>query len=418
MMTEHTLLVLGSLGEFCDLVRRAKARGYRTIVCDGYPNGPAKQLADKAYNIDVRKPETIAEMCKEENVDGIIGSFSDLLFEQITKIADMAGLRWYVKPDMLPYYREKNEAKKLLASLGARVPKNTVLTRDFSDSDLEGFRFPLVIKPINGYGSKGIYVVHSVLEIRSRYDDVVCRASSDGGILAEEYSYGREYNLMTWVCDGTVYPLGMADREKNPQTGCSIPLNNRNIYPAKNQQAILPEAVNILQKFAEAVGQQEGALSMQFFYNEQGVEVCEIAGRFFGYEHELITYCSGFSQEELLLDYVYESERGKERVLAQSADFTQHCAGLYFLGVHGKTIKDLSVCRELAEHPSVLESVIFYKEGETIDQYGPNPYLARYYIQGESRQACDALTKTFFEKMYVPAVDGTRVDIPFILQED
>ena len=37
--------------------------------------------------------------------------FSDLLFEQATLIADKAGLPWYAKPDVLRYYREKDQAK-------------------------------------------------------------------------------------------------------------------------------------------------------------------------------------------------------------------------------------------------------------------------------------------------------------------
>ena len=150
---QHRLVILGSLKEFVELTELAKSRGIYTIVCDGYPDGPAKRVADKAYNIDVRQPEKIAEMCRAEHVDGIIGSFSDLLFEQITKVADLAGLRWYAKPDKLAYYREKDQTKALLKSLGVHVPKNRQLTPDFADADLGGFRFPLVIKPINGYGS-------------------------------------------------------------------------------------------------------------------------------------------------------------------------------------------------------------------------------------------------------------------------
>jgi len=139
------LLVLGSLGEFVELVKLAKRRGYYTIVCDGYVDGPAKQFADKAYNIDVRNPQAIAEMCRAENVNGIIGSFSDLLFEQITKVADLAGLKWYATPDMLPDYRDKFAAKTLFDKLGIRTPRHVRLEKDFADEELSGMRFPLVL---------------------------------------------------------------------------------------------------------------------------------------------------------------------------------------------------------------------------------------------------------------------------------
>ena len=130
----HRILILGSLDEFVELVKLSKKRGYYTIVCDGYMNGPAKEYADKSYTVDVRNVDEIVKICKEENVDGIMGSFSDLLFEQITKIADQAGLKWYVKPEMLPYYREKNEAKRLMQECGIRVPKNCILNRNFTNS--------------------------------------------------------------------------------------------------------------------------------------------------------------------------------------------------------------------------------------------------------------------------------------------
>ena len=45
------LLILGTLGEFEQLVQKARARGIYTIVCDGYPDGPARAFADESYVI-------------------------------------------------------------------------------------------------------------------------------------------------------------------------------------------------------------------------------------------------------------------------------------------------------------------------------------------------------------------------------
>lgn len=414
---QHRLVILGSLSEFIPLVKRAKERGIYTIVCDGYSDGPAKQFADVVYNIDVRNHEEIAKMCVAEKADGIIGSFSDLLFEQITKIADIAGLRWYAKTDMLDYYREKDCAKALLTKLGVRVPKNTQLYPDFNDAELDGFVFPLVIKPVNGYGSKGIFVVRTLEEIRDYFDQVVLRSSGvRQKIQVEEYAQGYEYNIMTWLTDGKVYPLGLADRERNPQVGSAIPQMNRIAYPSRNLDKIIDEATLVLQKFADAVGQTEGALSMQFFYDENGVEVCEIAGRLFAYENELITYGSGLSIMDLLLDYVYDPEKVRDVLMNHSTRYEKCFAGFYFVGIHGKTIADQSVIRELAKDPHVMDTLMFYEDGETIDRYSSKSYLVRYYIGAESREELDAVTKMFFERMYVPATDGERLDMPFIFE--
>lgn len=416
---QHRLVIVGSLKEFVALTEMAKERGYYTIVCDGYPDGPAKKIADKAYTIDVRNVEEFAQMCIDEQADGIIGSFSDLLFEQITKIADRVGLRWYAKPDKLPYYREKDQTKRLLSELGVCVPKNRKLSRNFKDSDLDGYRFPVVIKPINGYGSKGIFVVKSPKEIRQQFDEVVKRSSgAQSNILVEEYSYGREYNMMSWVVDGKVYPISIADEKKTPQKGGTLPVVNRIAYPAKEIGHILDEARDVQQKFVTAVGQSEGAISMQFFYSDRGVEVCEIAGRLFGYEHELVTYCCGLSIEKLLLDYVYEPEKAKETMMHHDPCFTKSCAVLYFMGKQGKRVADLKAMYDLAQDRHVLEYYFFYKPGEVIDNFSAKPYLVLYDIEAETRIELDNVTNHFFESAFVADENGERVDIPAILEKD
>ena len=69
------LLILGTLGEFEQLVQKARARGIYTIVCDGYPDGPARAFADESYVIPVTDTDRIAALCKEKQVDGILTSF-------------------------------------------------------------------------------------------------------------------------------------------------------------------------------------------------------------------------------------------------------------------------------------------------------------------------------------------------------
>ena len=69
------LLILGSLFELSGLVKKARERGLYTVVCDGYPDGPARQFADQDWTIDVRKIGKIAQKCRDEKIDAIITFF-------------------------------------------------------------------------------------------------------------------------------------------------------------------------------------------------------------------------------------------------------------------------------------------------------------------------------------------------------
>lgn len=405
----HRLVILGSLGEFVELIKLSKSRGIYTIVCDGYPDSIGKSFADKAYDINVGDTDAIAAMCIREKADGIITSFSDYLFECMVKIAEKAGLKCYFDTKHLPIYRDKTKMKDVLTFLGIRTPAYRYVEKDFLSSELEGLQFPVVVKPIDKYGSRGVEVLNSINEIREHFDHT-CATSEIKKILVEEYHDGFEFNMMTWVLHGKVQVISIADREKTPVGAYEIPISTRNVYPSKRIDDVCREASDILQKVAEYTGQQSGPLSMQFFWKpETGVSVCEIAGRFFGYEHELVDYSGGLNMEKLLLDYVYCEDDVENTFRNYSPRFTKNSAVLYFHGKPGMRVVNQQKAHELSQVSGVVDSWLFYREGEEIIKHGPNPYVVRYYITGNSREEIDQLTEYFFSNMTITDENGREV---------
>lgn len=407
----HRLLILGTLGEFVQLVQKAKSRGIYTIVCDGYPDGPARQYADEDFVIPVTDITAVANLCKEKQVDGIITSFSDLLLECMVKIADKAGLPCYLKPEQLPWYRDKSATKKLLSELGLPTPgfRRIPAASFHSANSLKGLSFPLVTKPLDKYGSRGICVVHNMDELNSAVTKTAEFSDLDE-ILVEEYNDGYEFNMMTWVMDGKVHIISIADREKTPIGPGEIPISTRNVYPSRLYHKVSAPAQELLQKFISRTGQMNGALSMQFFWSpEKGIQVCEIAARFFGYEHELTDIVFGFNMEDLLLYSLYD-RKSLEKMLTSHVPDSPLCHGavLYFQG-RLMEIADLSKARKLAKHPAVMKPWIFYKESERVIAHGPNPYVALYYISASSHEELDEYTHYFFDEMKVPDPDGSEV---------
>ena len=414
---KHKVLILGTLGEFTELVKKAKEKGYETVVCDGYADGIARTYADKAYTIPVTDVDAIALMCREEGVDGIITSFSDLLLECMVKIADKAGLPCYLKPEQLSWYRDKSACRDVLDKLGLPAPGfrkiSVELLKQGSEEEIQqsiaNLQYPLISKPLDKYGSRGIFIIHHSDEVRKKalqtaeYTD--CQE-----ILVEEYNDGYEFNMMTWVMDGKVNVISIADREKTEMEEGMLPLSTRNVYPSRFLAEVEKSATDILQNYISYTGQTEGALSMQFFWKAgEGIQVCEIAARFFGYEHELTDMVYRFNMEELLLNYVYDNEYVTKMLEAQDIRKPlMHGAVLYF---HGrlKQIQEQQAAYELAEDKAVVKPWIFYEAGEEVVAYGPNPYLALYYIEAGSREELDEISRDFFEKMSMTDPDGEEI---------
>lgn len=394
----HKLVVLGSMDEFVELVKAAQRRGIYVIVCDGYENGPAKKVADKSYTIDVRNTDSIAQMCKDEQVDGIIASFSDLLAECLVNIADKAGLPCYSTPDKFATLREKTRMKKMFSELGIPYPVSTEVHRETLIEDVEKIGLPCVVKPVNGYGSRGIYKFDTIEEIESHFDEITSYSDFDY-ILAEEYNDGFEFNMMTWLVDGKPQVLSIADREKSVEIPNAIPHVSRCAYPSRLINEVYEEALSILEKVAAYVGMTTGPLSMQFFYKPgEGIQVCECAGRLFGYEHELVTLASGLSIEELLIDYVYDEAALREKLAKHTPFFSCCSAGLYFHGYEGKVEK--VTAPNSSEY--IKEILPYYQPGEVIKHgVGAKPYVIRYYISAPNRDTLDAVTEELFNSVKV-----------------
>lgn len=411
---KHRLLILGTMGEFVQLVKKAKEAGYYTIVCDGYTDGPAREFADASYVIPVTAIEEIAELCVREQVDGIITSFSDLLMECMVKIADRANLPCYLKPEQLKWYRDKSACRELLSKLGLPTPGYAKIRTDIEDADklnmsLEGLRYPLISKPLDKYGSRGIYIIRDSEEMIQKIRQTA-EFTDLPEVLVEEYNDGFEFNMMTWVSNGKVRVISIADREKTQTEEGMLPESTRNVYPSRLMEHVAEPATELLQAYIGYTGQMEGPLSMQFFWKPgQGIQVCEIAARFFGYEHELTDIVYGFNIENLLLNSVYHAPQTAKMLEKHNIFSPQKNGAVVYFHGRLRQIQEQNAAFALAEKEAVVKPWIFYNTGEEVVAYGPNPYLALYYIEADGRDELDKVTKEFFDTMSMTDPDGEEI---------
>ncbi|MBR5337276.1 MAG: ATP-grasp domain-containing protein [Lachnospiraceae bacterium] len=408
---DHKLLILGSMDEFVGLTQKSVARGYETFVCDGYNFGPAKRFADHSYNIDIRNVEKIAALIREEKIDGIISSFSDILFEYLVKIADLTGLKTYCSVEKSAYLRDKPKMKEMFEKLGVPFAKSRIFTSVPGENDIAGLKAPLVMKPLDGYGSRGIFVVGSAKEIAERFNTTAGYSSDKKTVIVEEYNDGYEINMMNWVVDGEVHVISLADREKSVEIKGDIPHVSRIAYPSRIMEHVYSDAREIVSKVAEYTGIKNGPLCMQFFYRPgDGIRVCECAGRIFGYEHELVEYGSGLAIEDLLLDYVYDEENIKTRLSGHDPFAFKNVAGLYFHGFEGKVTWSFDEAKKVIDSLGAIDHLFYYTKGEAIcHEIGNTSYILRVFIGGQNRDDLDALTNKYYDQMRVLDKDGKNV---------
>lgn len=406
----HNLLILGSMDEFVELVELARNRGYRTIVVDGYADGPAKRYADAKYDIPITDAKALAEVCKRERVDGIITAYSDILFQCLCRLSDLTGIPSYCPSAGMNFLRDKTLMKKMFEDLSIPTPQSFVVSS--KDESFPVVNYPCVIKPVAGYGSRGVFVVEDEAQARARAVEAEC-VSSQGKAIMEEYNPDYEFNMIAWVADGAVHAVSIADREKSSEVSWEVSHVSRIVYPSRLQDSVREEALAIVQRVSAYVGLRNGPICMQFFWSaKRGLQVCEIAGRVFGYEHELLFYSSGLRVEDLLLDTVYDKKSLRRRLEDHDIDsFSRCCCGLYF---HGREAvigsMDGAVAAIGNAGDSVCESFMYYREGERVGHgFGEKPYVARIYLCAENYDSLDHLTFDLYRSFDVCDENGKSI---------
>lgn len=151
-------LVLGSSVGSSDIVSALKGRGVYTIVTDYYPTeqSRAKQIADEAWEISTADLDELERRCKEEGVMAVFAGVSEFNIERSIELCDRLGLP---NPSAGPgwdYSRDKRMFKELCEKIGVPIPDDYRVSSDMTDEEIDAIKYPVVVKPIDQSGNKGV----------------------------------------------------------------------------------------------------------------------------------------------------------------------------------------------------------------------------------------------------------------------
>lgn len=158
-MKQKKILLLGGSAQQVVAIKTAKGLGYYTVLCDYLPDNPGQYVADKYYNASTTDVEAVYQIAKDEQVDGILAYASDPAALPAAIVADRLGLP--ANPvKSVEILGLKYPWRQFLQKNGFACPKNYAFHPDTSIDEIKdnakGFAFPLVVKPTDSSGSKGV----------------------------------------------------------------------------------------------------------------------------------------------------------------------------------------------------------------------------------------------------------------------
>ena len=275
-----TILLLGAIESFCDVVEDLHEAGYKTVVCDYYPDAPAKKISDFFSDDSTTDEEAVYGLAVKYKVDGIMCAFSDRNIPTCHNVAKRLGLRDYYTDELVPLVTNKIAQKKFLQDKGFNTVKSRTLKENFSDNEISDFDFPVVIKPVDASGSKGVIVCYSINEVREHVGETLSEGALDKEhFMIEEFYDTDEISVTGWVKGGICHTTCMYDLRKVPSRKWTP---GTEIFPSKYTDGCLEGVSDLMQRLVTAFGVTDGPVTGQLFMGDRGVKVNEFIVRLCG----------------------------------------------------------------------------------------------------------------------------------------
>ncbi len=254
-MKKILIIGAGFLQSF--VIRKAKEMGYYTIAIDKNPNSIGFLYADEYGVVDIVDQDACLIFAREKCVDGVMTAATDYGVLSAAYIAQQMSLPG-LKYETAKIIKNKFLVRRILFE--NEVDDISQFFEISNTNDIEKIvnrvRFPVMVKPCDGSGSRSARRVDSMSDLYSACKEAI-GASSINRALIEDFIIGKEYGVEAFVFNGQVHVLGvlgkyMTDPPDYAELGHYMP----------SQLAIEDKVKETAQKAIKALGINFGAVNM------------------------------------------------------------------------------------------------------------------------------------------------------------
>lgn len=282
------LLLLGGPSLMIDVIKKARELGVHTIVTDWYDPevSVAKKEADEYRMVSTSDVDALVQLVKDENIDGVYTQYTDSALPYCQQVCERTGLHFFINAEQEHLISNKEQSKHLCMKYGIPVSKEYHMTEEFLEEDVDAIEWPVLTKPTDNSGQRGITICHNVDELKKGYA-YAKENSKEGQVVVEEYMQGDYLVLNFTLQDGNLYLSGMADKpviDEKYSNGL-IRLPKGYIMPSKYLDLFYEKRFKNFKALAEGIGLKNGNWSVECVCRNNDFYVFEMQFRLGGMRH-------------------------------------------------------------------------------------------------------------------------------------
>ncbi len=410
------LLLLGTSLASVEIVQTAKEMGCYTIVTDNLPpdHSVAKKEADEYWMISTDNLDILEQKCREDNVNAIFAGVSEFNLDRVKALTERLGLPCYIEDVAWKYARDKSAFKQKCREIGIPVVEEYSISDPPAIDELRDIEYPVVVKPIDGTGNKGLSICYNEEELIAGCEKA--RLNSDSrNILVERYITGDESWHYYYLAEDVIRHVYCGRVYRQP--GYPTFLYSFGTSSVQDSKEYREQVDDKCIAFLRNIGCKRGIAWFQFIKDHKGnFYALEMAQRMSADSSgKIIKKVIGVNAIEWLLDIAF-GEKHTADMIPDSCEppYREAACVYYHFADQAGTISSMQGYRELDSKKYQVSLIA--NVGDHVEKY--RNMVRIVFSAQNSREMCDNLreinsrTRILNEKnenMYIQFTDYDRV---------
>jgi len=362
MSFKKKMLLLGGSHAEIPLIQAAQALGWYVITTGNNRDGLGHPYADKTVFANYSDKDAMLELARAEGVQAVCSGCNDFALLSTVYVCEKLGLPGHDSYTTSLEIHHKDKYRALATRLGIPTPR-AITVRNVADFDaaIANLTFPIIVKPVDLTGGKGIHRAANPEEAREAYKDACSRTRQDH-IVVEEFVQGTNHGFSAMLVKGKV-AFAFSDNEQ-------YFVNKYLVSGANSPSTSGSETLAKLRDYSERIAQDlhliDGILHIQYIEKPDGTPIIiEICRRPPGDLYiKFVKYATGIDYPK----FIVMAETGED--ISGIADvptqgyWLRHCIMAGPDIANGSTVRDVTFAPEI--QGNIVEKFLWYKPGERI----------------------------------------------------
>ncbi len=383
------LLLIGATLYICDFINLAKEQGIYTIVTDYRPNAPAKQIADKSYDVSTIDHDEVLKIALENEVDAIAVGWSDINLFTAQAICEKMNLPFYASKEQIAATSNKRLFKQLCIECEVPVVPECHVDPGFADEGLEAIEYPVIVKPVDNGASKGVFICRDKHELKHNYSKSLTYSHCKD-VIIERFMPNNMVFFYYTIQDGFVSLSAMMDKYIQSELPSVIPHFTALVYPSiyldGRYRAFHTKACHLIKRLKL----QNGTLFIETYIDDNGnLYAGELGYRLSGArEYRIISHENGINSLQMYLNHALTGSFSGWDVQVKDNPFFQHMYAILIMVLGSGTITKVKGIKEIINTPGVMDFMQLRFVGDTITKLGTaDEYFARIYVMADNAES-------------------------------